>query len=110
MKRFYQDYNRFRVYQVKQILEDAGIPCILKNEFIQGAAGELPLNEALPEVWLVDNEWENKANQLLAEFEQDLDEVSSAGDWICGKCQSENEAEFGICWQCSLPKKEVDWN
>lgn len=105
MKRFYKDFNQFKVRQIFTLLDDAGIPCTIKNELLQGGSGEIPHHEALPELWLLDAEWEPKAKQLLAEFEKDLscDDVDSA-DWICGDCEQENEAQFRICWQCQSPR------
>ncbi len=105
MKRFYQDYNTVKVYQVKQLLTDAGIQCVVKNELIQGAAGEIPLNEAMPEIWLVDEEWDSKANQLLANFEQAQQEMSATAEWICSECHTVNEGDFGICWNCQTPRE-----
>lgn len=105
MKRFYQDYNTVKVYQVKQLLIDAGIDCVVKNELIQGAAGEIPLNEAMPEIWLVDSEWSQKATQLLETFEQEQRTLANASTWVCSECGSDNEADFGICWHCQAPKE-----
>ncbi|MEM0910648.1 MAG: DUF2007 domain-containing protein [Pseudomonadota bacterium] len=105
MKRFYQDYNTVKVYQVKQLLADAGIDCIVRNELIQGAAGEIPLNEALPEVWLVDGEWDKKAAQLLEKFEREQQQISDASEWTCSECNTINEADFGICWHCQSPRE-----
>jgi len=105
MKRFYTDFNQFRVRQIYTLLTDAGIPCTIKNEILQGASGEIPHHEVLPEVWLLDSEWERKANTLLTEFEEDLkaDDLPPE-DWICQKCDQSNEAQFRICWQCQNPR------
>lgn len=100
MKRFYQDYNRIKVYQVKELLEDNGIPVMLKNEMLQGAVGEVPPQDTNPEVWLVDNEWETKANQLLAEFESDLIQLATEESWTCPQCNEMNEGNFSICFNC----------
>lgn len=101
MKRFYQDYNRFRVYQVQHVLEEAGIPCVIKNEMLSGAGGEIPLHEAMPEVWLLDDEWLAKAETVLEKFEQELGLTKDKGDWVCKGCLEHNDAEFGVCWNCS---------
>jgi cytochrome c556 len=108
MKRFYKDFNQFKVRQIFTLLTDAGIPCTIKNELLQGASGEIPHHEALPEVWLLDAEWEKKANKLLAEFEKDLAcEDTGSADWTCEACQQINEPQFRICWQCESPREEV---
>ena len=101
MPKLYTDHQLFKVHQVKQCLEDAGIPCVLKNEFAQGAIGELSAIDNLPEVWLIDEEWRPKAEKLIATLM--AEPATTAGehaDWVCNECAAENEAQFGVCWQC----------
>ncbi len=81
------------------MLDDAGVPCFVKNEFIQGASGEIPPHEALPEIWLQDSEWLNKATKLLQQLEEDLSNFDNT-IWQCAQCHEENDGEFKICWNC----------
>ncbi|MEN8778789.1 MAG: DUF2007 domain-containing protein [Glaciecola sp.] len=97
---FYYDAQVFKVYQVKQLLDDAHIPCLVKNDFAQGAVGEIAPLDSAPEIWLVDEQWRPKAQQLVDNFLAELQSASDAGDWVCGACQTDNEASFGICWSC----------
>jgi hypothetical protein len=107
MKRFYKDFNQFKVRQIYTLLTDAGIPCTIKNEFIQGASGEIPHHEALPEVWLLDADWEPKAEALMAQFDEDVAaEDVLPFDWICENCKQSNERQFRICWKCETPRSE----
>lgn len=100
MKKFYSDYNQIKVRQIKAILDDAGIPNFLKNEYIQGASGEIPPHEALPEIWLTDPDVHTaKANKLVAQMLDDLAQFDNT-DWVCNQCSQTNEAPFLICWQC----------
>lgn len=85
------------VFQIKQLLEEKGIPCYVKNEFAIGAMGELSPMDVLPEVWISDSEWLLKAQQFIAEFEQQPLDTSP---WICSKCGEKNAANFELCWQC----------
>lgn len=89
--------NRLRIQQVKDLLDGYGIPCFIKNEYSIGGVGEISPFDAWPEVWLTDNEWFNRATQLIAEFEAAEKEGSP---WVCRQCQEHNEASFEICWQC----------
>jgi len=41
MAKFYSDHQLYKVHAVKQCLDEAGIPNFIKNEFAQGAIGEL---------------------------------------------------------------------
>lgn len=97
---FYYDAQVFKVFQVKQLLDDADIPCMVKNDFAQGAVGEIAPLDSAPEIWLLDEHWRTKAQQIVDNFMQDIESSLERGDWICGKCQTDNEASFGICWSC----------
>jgi hypothetical protein len=102
MQHFYYHPSRFQVYQVKSLLDDAGIPCFIKNEFIQGAMGEVSPLDCEPEVWLIDGEWEQKAKQILSGFEIEQAQIGKGdkNDWFCHACGEKNESQFAICWQC----------
>lgn len=92
------------VFQVKQLLEDKGIPCYIKNEYAIGGIGELSPFDALPEVWLSDDEWQPHAEKLISEmtFQNQQDTLG----WVCDACQEANEASFELCWQCGTEKDE----
>jgi hypothetical protein len=85
------------VFQIKQLLDEKGIPCFLKNEFAIGAMGELSPMDVMPEVWISDLQWLPKAQQFIAEFEH---QPTDASPWICSNCKEKNGASFELCWQC----------
>lgn len=97
---FYYDAQVFKVYQIKQILDDANIPCVLKNDFAQGAIGESSPLDSAPEVWLIDESWRTKAQQLVDDFILQQASLPDELDWQCRQCHEENDANFGICWSC----------
>jgi hypothetical protein len=85
------------VFQIKQLLDEKGIPCFVKNEFAIGAMGELSPIDVLPEVWINDPQWLPKVQQFIEDFEsQPIDQLA----WICSKCNETNTANFELCWQC----------
>ncbi|NCP65492.1 MAG: DUF2007 domain-containing protein [Paraglaciecola sp.] len=90
-------HDRFRVWQVKQLLEQNGMACFIKNEFAIGAMGELSPFDVLPEVWLHDAQWLAKADRVIAEFNRS---PSDDTPWFCPSCQEQNAANFELCWQC----------
>lgn len=102
MQKFYASFDRIAVHQVMQMLQDAGIPVLLKNDFIQGAIGEIPAVDNDIEVWLVDDEWRSRADALLAQWEADRDVQGYA--WVCTECGEDNAAEFGVCWSCQASR------
>lgn len=101
MQKIFWHHDRFRIYQIKQLLDDHGIPNYIKNEFAIGAMGELSPMDIMPEVWLADAEWQTKAEKLIAEFDEPTTESKP---WVCAKCGEQNEANFAICWQCGAAK------
>ncbi len=91
------------MHQVHQLLADAGIPVLLKNDFLQGSIGEIPAVDSEIEVWLVDATWEPRAQQLLQQWQQErltLDDV----DWQCPECGEINAGNFGVCWACQTSR------
>jgi hypothetical protein len=97
MRKVYTHHDRFMVWQIKQLLEQRGIPCFIKNEFAIGAVGELSPFDVLPEVWLSDDEWLPKAQQFITDFEY---QPTMQKAWSCDQCHELNEANFELCWQC----------
>ena len=104
LKRVYSHHDRFMVWQVKQLLEDRGIPCFIKNEFAIGGVGELSPFDTQPEVWLSDEEWLPRAEKLIKQMEAER-QPNTLG-WQCPQCQEENEASFEICWQCGHERRD----
>lgn len=103
MKKVFTSDNRLRIQQVKDLLDDYDIPCFIKNEYAIGAIGELAPFDAWPEVWLADNEWHDRASQIISEFESQSKTAGNA--WVCQQCQEQNDASFEICWQCGTELK-----
>lgn len=85
------------VFQIKQLLDEKGIPCFVKNEFAIGAMGELSPMDVLPEVWVSDEEWLPKAQQFIDDFQY---QATDSSPWVCNKCHEQNGANFELCWQC----------
>ena len=86
------------------VLEGAGIDCILRNGYLGGAIGELPLNECWPEIWVIDDADEVQARRLIAEAEAPR---SPREDWVCSGCGETVEGEFAACWQCGRAHDEA---
>ena len=102
MEMVYSTDNRFMVWHVKNILQNEGIECVVKNDMLSAAAGVLPPTECWPEVWVVKNADVEKAKRLISDV---LDVDSLKGDdWLCLNCQEINESQFDHCWKCGEAK------
>jgi len=106
MKRVFRHFDRFEVYRVFHMLEEAHIPCFVKNELIQGAIGDVPPQDSEPEVWISDNDYFAKAERLIERFEQEQQVITqeSRSAWCCTECKEQNEANFNLCWQCQASR------
>lgn len=104
MIKLFSSENRLAVQQIKDLLDAHQIPCFIKNEFAIGAVGELSPFDAWPEIWLVDPEWQSRAEKLISQFTQwqskQMETLRSKANWFCWECGEENEANFELCWHC----------
>ncbi len=82
---------------LESILQSAGVECLVRNRYLGGAIGELPLNEAWPEIWVVDADDENRARRLI---DAALEPQPRRSEWRCGQCGEVSEGQFRQCWQC----------
>ena len=89
--------DRAQASLLKELLEGEGVKCILRNEQLFAALGEIPFLECLPELWVVDDEVWPRARKLLDNWLQD---DVDADAWTCPSCGEILEGQFGACWQC----------
>ena len=71
-----------------------GIQASVQRQYLGSAAGELPPDQCLPEVWIKDDEQDGRARQIL----QDLRHMPQYR-WFC-KCGELVEGGFQACWNC----------
>ncbi len=101
MKKVYSSENSMMAGHIKSLLELEGIPCIIKNENLAGAMGELPLNECWPEVWIRDDLSYDNAMHILKDILAPENVASQS--WHCA-CGEEIEGQFFACWNCGSYK------
>ncbi|WP_413698690.1 DUF2007 domain-containing protein [Psychromonas sp. KJ10-10] len=101
MKLLYSNENLFMVTNVKNIMEAQGIDVFIKNEFSQGAIGEISAFDAWPEVWLFNEDDFQRATEVLEASAKLCDKE----DWTCENCLENNASSFEICWNCNSERK-----
>ncbi|MGB5446089.1 MAG: DUF2007 domain-containing protein [Psychromonas sp.] len=100
MKLVYSNESHFLVSNIQNLIEAQGINTFLKNEFAQGAVGEISVFDSWPEVWVIDDADFDRAVEIVK-----ASQSSSLGaDWICQNCSEINDASFEICWNCQREK------
>jgi hypothetical protein len=95
MKKVFSHENRLIVFNLKNLLQEQGIECIVKNEYAGGGVGDLSPFETWPELWVID-ESDFAAAKLSVDQLQQGDEA----DIFCPHCGEGNGSSFRICWKC----------
>jgi Putative prokaryotic signal transducing protein len=92
----YSSPTLLMVAHYRALLESHGIPGRIRNEFLAGAAGELPPTDCWPEL-RVAARWAPEARELISAAEAP---VVDAADWTCPACGEYVERQFAVCWNC----------
>ncbi|HSP01521.1 MAG TPA: DUF2007 domain-containing protein [Thioalkalivibrio sp.] len=82
---------------IQGVLENEGVQTLMKNTLLTGAMGELPPTECWPEVWVVHDEDESRAREII---EAVSTEQAHSADWKCNGCGEWLEGAFTQCWSC----------
>jgi len=85
----------------KELLASEGIACMVRNEQLSSAIGEIPFVECFPELWVLDDETYPRAWLLLEAWLKTTPEVSS---WVCARCGEEIDGQFSACWSCGTQR------
>ena len=105
MKRLVAHESLAHVGHLKNLLEQSGIACLIKNDQLSGGLGEIPFLDCLPELWVVRDEDLARAEALFETIESTPAERE---DWRCPQCGETNEGQFAACWQCGVPDASTD--
>lgn len=100
MKRVFRAEDALIVGFLRDVLENAGIRCLLRNEHLGGAAGQVPPLECWPEIWVTDDADAGRAERLLGDTLRERDDQPA---WSCPGCGESIESQFGRCWNCGQP-------
>lgn len=98
MKRVFSASDVAAAGFIQGVLENEGIQALVKYGLLSGAAGELPPTECWPEVWVMDDDDERRAREII-------EAVTAGGPegvpgWTCAGCGEVLEAAFTQCWNC----------
>ena len=90
---------------LKDFLAREGIECVLRNDKLLTAMGEIPFVECYPELWLLDEECLPRARMLLDGWLQSSGPASAGRNWTCA-CGEVSEGQFGACWSCGRLRED----
>ena len=83
MKRIYTADSIAMAWHIRNVLEQHDIYAEVKNDRLASIAGETPITESMPEVW-VKPFYVRRAEEIIKEM-FGLDEPQGEG-WICSSC------------------------
>ncbi len=76
-------------------LMHAGIDSSVQRAYASGIAGEIPPDQALPEVWVHEDAEHERARALLHELSH-----RPHRHWLCHGCGESVDGPFEQCWNC----------
>jgi uncharacterized Zn finger protein len=95
MKRVTQAPNAAIATLWADLLKQAGIEASVQRYYTSSIAGEIPPDQALPEVWVSDDAELDKARALLDEMRH-----LPHRHWVCRRCGETVDGPFEQCWNC----------
>ncbi len=99
MKRVYRAASLLQVAHARNVLITAGIRCELRNLYLAGAMGDLPMMETWPQLY-VDDADESFALSALARAAA----TPTGAAWVCAGCGEPLEPQFTQCWHCGAER------
>ena len=84
-------------------LRAAGIATSVQRAYASSIAGEIPPDQALPEVWIEDETQYVAARRLLAELLH-----PPRRRWVCPGCRETIDGPFEQCWNCGTQMPAAD--
>ncbi len=95
MKRLLQAPNLAIATLWADQLTGAGIAASVQRAFACGIAGQIPPDQALPEVWVQDDGQHARATALLHDLHH-----RPHRHWLCRCCGEAVDGPFEQCWNC----------
>jgi Putative prokaryotic signal transducing protein len=89
---------------LKDLLEKSFIRCVIRNEYLSVASGEIPFTECYPELWILNDEDYPRAKEVLDGWLSP--QFEAAGSWFCRRCEEEIEGQFASCWKCGTQRED----
>jgi hypothetical protein len=95
MKRLVQAPNIAIATLWVDLLRQGGFEATVQRAYSSSIAGDIPPDQALPEVWVIDEAQHTQAGDLLHAL-RNLPESR----WLCLGCDELIEGPFSQCWNC----------
>jgi hypothetical protein len=81
-------------------LNQAGIEVTVQGAFAGSIAGEIPPDQALPSIWVMDDAQRPAARRLLHQLMN-----PPHLHWLCNQCGETVDGPFEQCWNCGAMRR-----
>jgi hypothetical protein len=95
VKRVFSAASLLQVAHARNVLIAAGIDSELRNQYLAGALGDLPMLETWPQL-MVEDALESAALRAL----RNAAATPTGAPWTCAQCGEQLEPQFTTCWRC----------
>jgi hypothetical protein len=102
MKRLTQAPNVAIATLWADLLKQGGFEASVQRAYTSGIAGEIPPDQALPEVWVLDDSTHGAAKTLLDALRR-LPHLH----WACRACGEQIDGPFEQCWNCGALRPDA---
>ena len=99
MRMLYSSPDSAEVGLVKNMLDQAGIPCEIRNDDLYANFPGAPFHA---ELWILNEQDFPRASELLASWHRPS--TAGGGSWSCPQCGEVLEAQFTACWKCGADR------
>ena len=105
MRKVYSTDNIAIIGHARQVLENHAIPCVVRNDFLLGGAGELPVNGLRRRRFEGDARDFDRARTLVDGIVAAARECGPP--WRCASCGEQMEGQFTDCWCCGASRPDT---
>lgn len=95
MKRVVQAPNLMIATLWADMLRRDGLSATVQRAFASGIVGEIPPDQALPEIWVEDDSHLVRAQHMVEQLQHPPEHR-----WACPGCAEVVEGPFEQCWNC----------
>lgn len=104
MHEVYRDMDSAKVGMLDGVLQNSGIPTLLKNFSGGSNITEIPIPILYPTIYVLNESQVNEAKEIIREFFAAKPEDSE--EWNCEKCGETVDGFLSECWSCQTPKAD----
>jgi hypothetical protein len=103
MKELFREKDITRVSYYKAILEEQGIPTMIRNEYLtMSGITEIPIPEFYPALCVMNDDDYVAAVRIIRDHLNAVQEGSDE-EISCASCGEVNPGNFALCWSCGQP-------